>query len=305
MKFLKIVSFATILIGLFFTQLDAQKAKPKPVAKAKPIIFAVISDGKTVEPIAYVENGKLVQPVSGGEEVAKLTSFNRQYYKANSVYRLIFGGATAGTVTIKSSDSKAECSANMAEVAVVSAKAKLKGNVMALATNAAVSKKSGGVRRLPSAAERAEIEALVRSEFVKQKVASSAAKTLKYQNLTAVDVDSNGIAEMIGSFWVETGSTSRALLFFIADKSGGGKYSFGYSKFESVKQEDVMSGEIASVDEGVYHERLLDIFDYDNDGVAEVFTYVQSFEGAGFNTYRREGGKWIVSFEGSNYHCGY
>ena len=176
---------------------------------------------------------------------------------------------------------------------------------MALATNAAATKKGSGVRRLPTSAERTEIEALVRSVFLKQKVDSSAAKVLKYRNLTAVDVDSDGIAEMIGSFWIDNSPTSRALLFFIADKNADGKYSFGYSKFENIEKADVMSGEISSVDEGVYHERLLDIFDYDNDGVAEVFTYVQSFEGAGFNAYRREGGKWVVSFEGSNYHCGY
>ena len=305
MKFLKLVSFVAILIGLLFTHLNAQKTKAKPSAKAKPIIFALLNDGKTVEPIAYVDNGKLVQPVSGGDDAAKLSLFNKTYYRPNSAYRLIFGGANAGTVTIKNSDPKAECSANMAEVTVVSAKAKLKGNVMALATNAAATKKGSGVRRLPTSAERTEIEALVRSVFLKQKVDSSAAKVLKYRNLTAVDVDSDGIAEMIGSFWIDNSPTSRALLFFIADKNADGKYSFGYSKFENIEKADVMSGEISSVDEGVYHERLLDIFDYDNDGVAEVFTYVQSFEGAGFNAYRREGGKWVVSFEGSNYHCGY
>lgn len=305
MKLLKLISFSAILVGLSIAPLFAQKAKAKPTAKAKPIIFAVLNDGKMVEPIAYVENGKLVQPVSGGEEPAKLLSFNKTYYKPNAAYRLIFGGANAGTVTIKSSDPKAECSANMAEITAVSTKAKLKGNVMALATNAAATKEGSGVRRLPTAAERSEIEALVRSEFVKQNVPASAAKTLKYHNLTAVDVDSDGSAELVGTFWVETSPTSRGMLFFIADKNADGKYSFGYSDFQNMKQEDVMSGEISTVDDGVLHERLLDVLDYDNDGVAEVFTYIQSFEGAGFNAFRREGGKWVKTFEGSNYHCGY
>ena len=66
-----------------------------------------------------------------------------------------------------------------------------------------------------------------------------------------------------------------------------------------------MSGDIKNVDEGVYHELLLDAFDYDGDGTSNVFTYVQSFEGAGFNVYNKSGGKWIKAFEGSNYHCGY
>ena len=305
MKPLKLIAFTTVLVGLSITSLSAQKAKPKPAAKARPIIFAVLNDGKMVEPIAHIDKGKLVQPASGGDEPPKLALLHKAYYKPGTLYRLIFGGADAGTVAIKSADPKADCSANMAEVTATSAKAKLKGNVMALATNAAATKKGSGVRRLPAAAERAEIESLVRAEFVKNSVPASAARSLKYHNLTAVDVDSDGSAELIGTFWVDTSPTSRGLLFFIADKGPEGKYSFGFSEFENLKQDAVMSGEISSVDEGVLHERLLDVFDYDSDGVAEVFTYIQSFEGAGFNAFRREGGKWVKIFEGSNYHCGY
>jgi hypothetical protein len=305
MKVFRTISLVAILTGSSITVMFAQKAKPKPPPKTRPIVFAVINDGRTVEPVAYVEKGKLVQPVSGGEEPEKLGLFNKNYYRPKAAYRLIFGGANAGTVTVKSSDPKSECSANMAEVITVTSRAKLKGNVMALATNALATKKGSGVRRLPTASERSEIEALVRAEMVKEGVSATLAKTLKYQNLTAVDVDSDGVAELVGSFWVDSSATSRALLFFIADKSEGGKYAFGFSEFQNMKQEDVMSGEISAVDSGVYHERLLDVFDYDDDGVAEVFTYIQSFEGAGFNAYRREGGKWVLAFEGSNYHCGY
>ncbi|CAN5215868.1 hypothetical protein BH20ACI2_BH20ACI2_05270 [soil metagenome] len=304
---MKRLNFLVVLVAVLLVSASvfAQKPKPAPAPKPAPIIFAVLNDGKMVEPLAYVEGGKLVQPVSGGEEPARLASFNRTYYKANASYRLIFGGAIAGTVTIRSSDPKAECSANMADVSTVSARAKLRGNVMALATNVIAAKKGSGVRRFPTAAERAQIEALVRSELAIQKVPSAAVKTLRSQNLTALDVDSDGLAELVGTYWVDTSAASRALLFFIADKGSDGKYSFGFTDFRNIKKDDVMSSDITDVDSGVYHERLLDVFDFDNDGVAEVFTYVQSFEGAGFNAYRRESGKWTMIFEGSNYHCGY
>ena len=291
-----------IAVLLISVNLSAQKTKPKPSPKPSPIIFAVLNDGKMVEPLAYVVGGKLTQPVSGGEDPARLLSFNRTYYKVNTSYRLIFGGANAGTVTVKNSDPKAECSANMAEISTVSTRAKLKGNVMALASNVAATKKGSGVRRLPTADERAQVEDLVRREFTKHKAPS---KTLRSHNLTALDVDSDGVAELVGTYWVDSSAASRALLFFIADRGAGGKYSFGFIDFRNIKQEDVMSGDMADVDSGVYHERLLDVFDYDNDGVAEVFTYIQSFEGAGFDAYRREAGKWTKIFEGSNYHCGY
>jgi len=46
-------------------------------------------------------------------------------------------------------------------------------------------------------------------------------------------------------------------------------------------------------------------FEIKSDGTGEIFTYVQSFEGAGFNAYRRASGKWTQSFETSNYHCAF
>jgi hypothetical protein len=94
-------------------------------------------------------------------------------------------------------------------------------------------------------------------------------------------------------------------LFFIAEKAANGKYQFGYSSFSQINQEDVMSNDIKSLDDGTLHEVLLDVFDYDNDGVGEIFTYTPSFEGAGFTTYKRANGKWKKAFDDANYHCGY
>jgi hypothetical protein len=287
------------LILCFAFSILAQNSKPKT------IIFGVLNDGSTLEPIAFVEKGKLTPTVNGSDESTIIAAFNKTYYKPKTVYSLIFGGVKAGSVTVKSSDPKSECAANMANVTFQSTKAKLKGLVMALATNGAVKSATTGLRRLPTAAERAQIETLVRAEFTKQKVAANAQKNLHYHNLTALDVNSDGSAELVGSYWVETSKTERALLFFIADKNKSGKYALDFSEFKAIKESEVMSGEIKHVDEGIYNELLLDVFDYDGDGTGEIFTYVQSFEGSGFNVYRREDGEWAKSFEGSNYHCGY
>jgi hypothetical protein len=283
-----------------------RRSAVKPQTKAKPIIFAVINDGQRIEPLALIDKGALTATTGGDGDEKVLANFVKTYYQPKTIYRLIFGGADAGTITVKESDAKAECSKNMAQVAAQSGRAKLKGFVMALATNAPVSKTASGVRRLPTSAERAEIESLVRAEFAKQNISASDTKNLKYHNLTALDVDNDKRAEMVGTFWVETSMTERALLFFIADKNADGKYAFGYSEFKAVKQADVMSDDIKNVDEGILHERLLDALEYDGDGSAEIFTYVQSFEGSSFKAYsRQKNGKWEKAFEGSNYHCAY
>lgn len=293
------------ILALLTAAAPAQRARTKPIPKRLPVVFAILNDGGVVEPIGYVDKGKLVAAVDGATEAPNLSAFHRSYYKPESTYRLIFGGANAGTITIKSSDPKSECVSNTAQIAFASTKAKLKGNVMALATDVPTTTKGSGIRRLPTAAERAEIEALVRERMSAQKVSASAVKDLKYHNLTALDVDADGNAEMVGTFWADAGPKSRALLFFIADKGSDGKYAFGFTDFRIIEEKDVMSQEISAVDNGVYHERLLDVLDLNNDGVAEVFTYIQSFEGAGFNAYRRANGKWVNIYEGSNYHCAF
>ncbi len=277
----------------------AQKASK--AATPKPIIFAVLSDATTLEPIAYINKGKLEPPVNGSDEQSRLTAFNRSYYKKGAVYRVIFGGANVGTATVTTSNPNSDCAKNMATVAAKTSNASLKGLVMGLATNSAVKSKVS-FRRRPTPAEKDEADALARAEFSKQKLTPT---VLRFQNLTTLDLDNDGKPEMVGSYWVEIDKLTRGLLFFIAGKDSSGKYSIGYHEYRTIDQASVMSREIKSVDDGVYHELLLDVFDYDADGTSEIFTYVQSFEAAGFNVYRRNGGKWTRSFEVTNYHCGY
>lgn len=292
--FFLILSFAVLPVA-------AQKKRPPVKAKNKPIIFAVLNDGGSLEPIAFIEKGKLTAAASG-EPDGK--TFGNSYYKAKPAYRLVFGGVDDGTVSIKSFDPAAECSQFMAQITATPVKSKLKGMVMALATDAPV-KKTKGVRRLPTPTERSEIESLVRAEFVRQTRNDNASRSLKYHNLTALDVDNDGKIELVGSFWIEPSPDERALLFFIADKAENGKYSFGYSEFSAVKKDDVMSGDITMLDSGMGHDLLLDVYDYDNDGTGEIFTYGQSFEGAHFQAYKRENGKWTQTFEAYNYHCAF
>ncbi len=294
---------AAVLI-LSATAVYGQRRRPA-ATPSKRVIFAVLLDGTTLEPIAYINKGKLAAPVNGSDAASAIAAFDRTYYKPGTVYKLIFGGANAGTVTAKKSDPRSECGKNTAEATTHITKdgVKLKPFVMALATNAPVSAKNAMARRRPSPAEKTEIEALVRAAYAKQNLT---AKVLHYQNLTGLDVDHDGKTEFVGSYWIEIDKLTRGLFFFIAEKGTNGKYSLTYHEYKSVEQAGLMSGaDIKSVDEGALHELLLDVFDYDGSGTAEIFTYVQSFEGAGFNVYKRSGGKWTRVFEGSNYHCAF
>jgi hypothetical protein len=293
----KIITLS-LLIAMFASIVTAQKTAMKKA------VFAVAFDGKSIEPIAFIEDGKLTAPVGGDADGKALTDFVRVFYKPKTTYDLIFGGAVAGKVTAIKGNAAADCAKNVGTVATTSAKVKLKGLVMALATNAATPKVTS-YRRLPTAVERREIEKSVREELTTNKVSAKNQKVLRYLNLTAVDVNHDETPEFVGSYWVSTSATERGLLFFIAEKDANGSYALSQNSFNLVKQKDVMSGAIKDIDEGIYHELFLDVFDVDGDGSSEIFTMTQSFEGNSFTVYSKGKDGWSKSFEGSNYHCGY
>ncbi len=298
-------SSVSIFIVLFLSvTIFSQKRATKVVAKPNTIVFAVLDDGKTIEPIGEIVKGELTATANGEDDSKVLNEFTNSYYKPKTAYSLIFGGAANGTVTVKSFDVKADCAKNLAQVATESAKAKLKGFVMGLATNMMIDKTSSPFRRLPTATERAEIESLVRAEFAKQKVSANAVKKLNYYNLTALDVDNNDKAEMVGSYWVQSSVKERNELFFIAEKDKSDKYKFGYQEYNKITPEDFMSGDMKDLD-FLGGELLLDALDYNGDKIAEIFTVNKAFEGNNFQVYSRQNGKWTKVFEGYNYHCAY
>ncbi|MEZ5425942.1 MAG: hypothetical protein R2747_06750 [Pyrinomonadaceae bacterium] len=294
-KYLLLISALLIPAGFASGQ---KKAPPKAV-------FAVLNDGKTLEPIAFIEDKKLKGIAEESGESEGKTDLVKTFYKPKAKYNLIFGGKTAGTATIVKDLADTECASNQAEISVLSSRVKPKGFLMALATNMVPKKTVKGIRQLPHWSERLEIEKLVMAEMKAKKVPIKNTGELRYHNLTKIDVDDDGKFEFVGTFWYNTGEKIRSLLFFIAEKDSAGKISIAFSNFDEIKEEDVMSGEIKTIDDGVYHELLLDMLDYDGDGTREIFTIKAGFEGSNFYAYKKENGQWTQVLETSNYHCGY
>lgn len=281
---------------------DVKKDTSKKINKT---IFAVVGEGKQIEPIAFIKNGKLEPIVGEDEDLVNDPNFVKEHYKPKTKYNLIFGGENAGTVTVKNDLAGTDCAANQADISFVSKTFKPKGFVMALATDATANKTVKGTRKLPTAAERLEIEKLVMAEMLKNNVPIKKINELRYHNLTKVDVDNDGNPEFVGTYWYNTGAKIRSLMFFIADKNKEGVISIPFSKFNEVKEADVMNEDIKTLDAGTLHELLIDMFDVDGNGTGEIFTMIQSFEGSNFNAYKKVDGKWTQVLETYNYHCGY
>ena len=309
---MKNLSLAALALLVCSAGVLAQGKTPRPKAKPIPktpvvstaqrqIVFAVVNSGSTLEPIGYVSKGKLSETVNGSGDKNDVKAFDKTYYRTGQSYPLIFGGAKSGTVTIKSSNENAECAPNTANIRATSS-VHLGKLIMGLGTNLPI-KTTASTRRKPTATEKTEADAIATAEFLKEKLT---AKTLHYQNLTAINVGGPAGDVLVGSYWIDIDKLTRGLLFFIADKGKNGKYSVGYREYRKIDQSDMMSGtNITAVDDGMYHELLLDYLDINSDGVAEIFTYQQGFEGAGYTAFQRTGSHWTKAHEFNNYHCGF
>lgn len=279
-----------------------------PAAVRFPIFAVSDTSGKgtaMLEPITIIENGSLAETVEDDNGEKSVKAFQSELYRAKTAYDLVFGGAPVGKIIVRPGDLTGECSGNRAEATLSPANNSIKGLVMALATNAKLTSPQPSYRRKPTSEERIEIEKLVRAEFKEQHVPDAALKKLRYQNLTALDIDHDGEPEFVGSYWTETASDRRDLLFFIAEKRTDGDYSLAYKDYGKITPKDVMSGEVKDLDSGIGHELLLDVFDYDNDGASEIFTILQAFEGNNFFVYKRKDSTWEKVLEAYNYHCAY
>src|SRR5688572_902906 len=203
---------ATLFLFVF---VPAQKPGAGPPAKPRPVVFAILEQGTRIEPICVVIDGSLVEPA--GDEVLVGQDMASLYYKPKTSYPIIFGGAASGSVSVVKSNIGQECGGNSATTVAKLGKAKLTGMVMAIATDLRPAKAAETFRRRPTAAERTAIEEIVRKEFEENGASAAAVKSLRYHNLTAVDLDADDLPEFIGSYWIAPSATERRLLFFIAD----------------------------------------------------------------------------------------
>lgn len=280
-------------------------------SQQKAVVFAVYGEGGVaarMEPILIIEGGKFTNPVEGGSDEDEITRFSNEHYPKGRKYRVLFGGAEAGTATIKKSDRDEECFRTGADITLQST-AKLNRNVMALVTDSnslglAAPERS---RRSPTQNERAKALELARSAFKQNGIAVALLSTLEVTNLTAIDLDRDGKAELAGSFVVSKrkGAQERYALFLLAVPQGTG-YRAAVSNYGKYTEAEIMSGaSINAINEGIYVERLVDHLDFDGDRVSELITTATGLEGVSYTIYKRQNGVWSPFYEFSNYRCAF
>lgn len=290
------------------TRASAHKALQQ---RESTVIFAVSGGsgnlGASMEPLVIIEGSEYKNPLDGSSSAEELAQFASTYYRKGRKYRVLSGGGEAGSLTVKKDTKDAECARSGAEVNL-STSAKLNRNVMVLATNSTSLGSAAGSRRPPTPDERAAAVRLAKQAYTAKGVSAGLLPTLETVNLTAMDLDRDGKAELVGSFVVKKskGGAARYVLFLLAEPQGK-DYRASVSNYEKFTNEDVMSG--GDIDwigaNGVYTERLVDQLDLDGDGTGEVITVTNGLEGDTYHIYKKTDGKWNSIYEFGKYRCAF
>lgn len=299
--------FSILLTGSF----DSATAQRAGAAAAKDVVvFAVTRRADAAfdfEPIAFYGRGVFKGSITGESDAAELTRFANSYYKTGQRYRLIWGGAEAGTLVAKQSQKESDC-AKAAATADVQTSVQLGGNRMALATNSTALGLPKPSRRAPTEQERAGVREHVERIFREKGVPADALATLQTINLTAADLNADGAAELIGTYMIRRGTTEIFIdqLFVIAEPSGNA-FKVGVANHNQLKGADFNDPEsLQSVGQSAFQtEILIDQLDVDRDGTGEVFTISYSFEGTHYAIYKKGARGWTRVQEFYNYRCAY
>jgi hypothetical protein len=256
-----------------------------------------------VDPIVIISRGKLLAPAAATSR--QFAQFTSKYYRAGRKYRLLFGGAESGSVILKERSGTeclgAQCGAEL------ETGARINGLVMGIATDSPALGHRTASRRGPTQAERVAVASLGRSYFRAKGLAAPAIEKMETINMTAMDLNRDGRAEIVASFLAETDAKGKALhhIFFIAEPAGA-SFKQALARYTRTAQKDLPGGgSLDDVKKYVLSEVLADHIDMDRDGYAEVISATKGYEGVKYRIYRRVKGEWKVGYEVYNYRCAY
>jgi len=293
-------SILLMLLLFFIGSLSSNRAqnKEKPPADSRTVLFAVTTGENArgenairIDPIVMINGGRFIEPPAGvGEEAGRFSDtpqsskFAATYFRPGQTYQLLFGGGKMGTATVLKRTNR-QCISLAASVRLQTS-VKLGGWVMALATNSNPLGFQESSRRALLPDERSAVLDLVRRTYRQRSVPAELLNKITVTNLTAVDLDRDGNAEIIGSFRIEQGE--KAYLLFLIIGKRAGTYKIELQHYGQALE----SG-----------EDFVDQLDVDGDGIAEVITQVSGYESWGYAIYKKRAGRWQRVYKGGGGGC--
>jgi hypothetical protein len=295
LRFFYALALVVSLLFVASSLIVSSSAQNVPARKpgTDTVLFVVSSNSEPGEPQEYgmdalviINKGKYIDPVGeAGSNTMK--PFAEKYFQAGKHYRVLLGGGEVGTATVKSS---AEGCNTIHSTVSIDSSTKIGGRIKGLATNSETLGKKASSRRALTAAERAAVMTLVKNIYRRHKISNALLqRSLIVNNLTATDLNGDGQFEVIGDFRIAIASTStegpRRDLFLIATPSGAG-YRAELANFQSYRMNSGFGRGVGFADQ----------LDIDGDGISEVVTIDEGFDGYGYSIYKKRGGRWRLVY---------
>ncbi|MDX6614363.1 MAG: hypothetical protein QOD75_3549 [Blastocatellia bacterium] len=287
-----------ILAALVICAFTNASAQDEPV-----VVTTTRNIGKPeprLEVIAIIENGQFKHPGGANNkrpDYKDADAFIKKYLPNGRKFYVVFGGGAAGTINL--TDAGVHCHGLIywngpfqpGSLGI----SRIRGQVLGLATTSDRIARSEIWRRAPSAAERTAAVKLAKSSFAKNGVTPAQLSRMETANLTAIDVDGDNRAELVGTFRLRNPDPERPprYVFLIAEGEGA-NYKTALASYR-----DFSKSEIFNIGE----ETLIDYLDLDPDGVAEIVTDYSNDHAAGHHIYRRQNSEWKLAYESSYEFC--
>lgn len=248
-----------------------------------------------LEAIALIEHGQFKAP--GGIKNKDAAAFSKKYLPAGQKFFVVFGAGAAGTINI--TQTGLGCNDlvyaigpwNPGSLGI----ARIHGQVQGLATNSDMIARGEIWRRAPTAAERGAAVLLGKAVFAGKGIPPTQLAKMDTVNLTAIDVDGDNRAELVGTFSLPQPDPNRPPRYaFLIAEGEGANYKTAFSSYASFPRSEVFNSGA---------ETLIDYIDLERDGVAEIVTSYSNDRAGGYHIYRRTNGEWKVVFETSTDFC--
>jgi hypothetical protein len=252
-----------------------------------------------LDTVAIIENGEFKHPgdLNNKRDYKAADPFIKKYLTKGRKFFVVFGGGAAGTINL--TDAGVHCHgviyANGPLQPGSLGIARIRGPVLGLATTSDRIARSEIWRRAPTASERTAAVALAKLTFAKNGMTPAQLARVETENLTAIDVDGDKRAELVGTFRIRNPDRERPprYVFLIAEAEGA-NYKPKVSSYRDFPQSEIFN---------IGEETLIDYIDLDRDGNAEIVTSYSNDGAAGHHIYRRENGEWKVVYESSYEFC--
>jgi hypothetical protein len=247
-----------------------------------------------IEPIAVVRRVPFGPDKVAFDDPPEDEQLIKEYYRTGAKYDVIRGGVPSGLVTVLPADNAACQPVEQPVQRSGSATPRWRSSD-AVAGNSLALGKLASPLRPPSADETRELMAIVRRLFAIKAVPATALDRITSENVVAIDLNGDRRIDFIGSFHVRDSRNGHSLFAVVMRDSTGALRADVIRYDRSLTAKDDIAAK---------HWTLVDVEDFDGDGIGEIIVQNHGWEWWSYDILKlRREAEWEVVYSGGGSGC--